>query len=288
MALFFMVQEYSIKKIKQKLNESSDEILEIIIRGSIVKINDHIIYNNQQYFNFNLTDGTDQLVVGILQTQESQEKIDFIIKKHKSKKNIVIKEPRRPYFTLNKKKIDLIISSQNPPIGTEIIEDSHYKEDLNTDPTNSHGDNIKNTKNYRLKSSNETNSLKSAFTLLQQELENKPEDQIVKKFHSIDEFIGFLLQNIQELRNIEFFDISGLEKIPTNINFIINVKKEKYTSFESKFDFFIDKDEKTDSLSLLTFNIYNESIYRTIKDNLSFFITKDYYSQIKEILGHNK
>ena len=283
-----MVQEYSIKEIKEELKRSKKEILKIIIRGTIDKINDYIIYNNKHYFNFNLTDGTDHLVVAILQTKESQEKIDFIIDKKKSKKEIVIKKPRRPYFTLNRYKIDLIISPQKPPIGTEIIEDSQYKKEMNTGSTKFFGDNKIKTPNPQIEKFNEMNSFKSALTLLDQENE-KPEDYKEKKFLAIEQFIEFLNQYKKELSNIEFFHFIELEKNAyKNINFIISVKKEQGTLFESKFDFFIDKSEKNYSISILTFNIYNEIIYRTIKDNLSFFSTKEYYSQIKEIWGLNK
>ena len=283
-----MVQEYSIKEIKQKLKRNNDEILGIIIRGTIDKINEQIIYNNQQYFNFNLTDGNDHLVVAILQTNESQEKINFIIETNKSKKKIIIKEPRRPYLNLNRNKIDLIISSQNPPIGTEIIEDSQHIKELDTGSTKLFSENKIKTTNSQIERKNEMNSFKSALTLLDQEME-KSEDYKEKKFLTIEQFIEFLNQYKKELRNIEFFDTIELEKIAfKNINFIISLKKEQGTLFESKFDFFIDKSEKNYSISILKFNIYNEIIYRTIKDNLSFFSTKEYYSQIKEIWGLNK
>lgn len=136
-----MIQECSIHKLKEIFASKNNlTIIPVVIIGKIAEIKNTIIIQNEQYFNFIFSDGNDYIAIAVLITDITKNKIKIVQEINKIDGKIVIKEPRAPNDRLKAFNIDVVISDENPPIGTELIEYSEYlptKKNLSNNTINS-------------------------------------------------------------------------------------------------------------------------------------------------------
>ncbi|MHA2363141.1 MAG: hypothetical protein ACXAC7_04235 [Candidatus Hodarchaeales archaeon] len=115
-----MIIHHTLKNAKSFRKNDRNSILPIIIQGYIIEISSEQKLRRREYIVLEIVDDTDHATIQVWGSPLKNHKIDFINEICKKGDKITIIEPRKPNTTWLRKGIDFWVSSQIPPIGTDL------------------------------------------------------------------------------------------------------------------------------------------------------------------------
>lgn len=116
-----MIQPLTIKKAKKFRDQERQSLLPVILNGDILEISPiQRLNNNRHYVVFELADDTDYATFQVWGSSKEPFKAAYLAKICQKGDKLEIIEPRKPNVTWSRKGIDFWISSQLPPIGTDL------------------------------------------------------------------------------------------------------------------------------------------------------------------------
>jgi hypothetical protein len=266
-----MLYNLTIQNAKKYASTSRKEILPIIIIGKVLEIDKFEILN-KKYTKFIFSDESGKVVIALIDKIKTNQKKKYIFAKYKNNDTLAIKEPRKAKQNLLSFGVEFEISSEDPPIGTDLIGFMEHSknERLNVNEQNSNEIDKKNY-NFSLKN-RDVNSFVSASDLLIEEDHENNQLSLNTNFKSLDILINFLNENSNKITIVNYVEIFELKKIsPLSFSTIVTYKNDIPMPFFSEVQCLGQNPNNGEWIKIFSFKIKEKESYYIIKQNLSFF-----------------